>query len=152
MLKSYIDTNKYIGIIQRSTLPGAASILFAKNMNWVLMLCVYDAVLNLATVKNEYALWLILAMLHYVCQAMIFMKLLLWGACYLIKIKDGNDYKPAVWMCHGQFAYPVMPLNLTNALAMYEFYIDNNLQPYIDDFMVCYLHYTLIHLRKEKEH
>jgi hypothetical protein len=45
-----------------------------------------------------------------------------------------------------------MPSNLTNALARSQSYIDNNLHPSVNDFVVCYLHFTLIYLGKEKEH
>jgi hypothetical protein len=151
-LKAYIEANLANGFIQPSSSPAAAPILFAKKKDGGLRLCVNYCALNKATVKNRYPLPLISEMLDHVREARIFTKLDLRGAYNLIRIKEGDEYKPAFRTRYGQFEYQVMPFGLTNAPATFQSYIDDCLRPYIDDFAVCYLDDILFYSANEKEH
>jgi hypothetical protein len=151
-LKAYIEANQANGCIQRSSSPAAAPILFAKNKNGGLRLCVDYRALNLATVKNCYPLSLISDMLDRVHEGRIFTKLDLRGAYNLIRIKEGDEFKTAFRTRYGQLEYRVMPFSLTNATARFQSYIDDCLRPYLDDFAVCYLDDILIYSTNEKEH
>jgi hypothetical protein len=94
-LKGYIQKNLANGFIQRSSSPVAAPILFAKNKDGGLRLCVDYRALNAGTIKNRYPLPLISEMLDRVGGARFFTKLDLRGAYHLIRIKEGDEYKTA---------------------------------------------------------
>jgi hypothetical protein len=103
-------------------------------------------------VKNQYPLPLISQLRDRVREARIFTKLALRGVYNLIRIKEGDEYKTAFRTRYRQFEYRVMPFSLTNAPATFQSYIDDCLQPYINDFAVCFLDGILIYSTNEKDH
>jgi len=74
-LKASIETNLANEFIQRSSSPVAAPILFAKQKDGGLWLCVDYWALNNAAVKNRFPRSLITEMLDRLLGAQIFMKL-----------------------------------------------------------------------------
>jgi hypothetical protein len=151
-LKAYIEVNLANGFIQHSSSPAAAPILFAKKKDGGFRLSVDNNALNLATVKNRYPLPWISEMLDGVLEARVFTKLDLHGDINNIRIKGGDEYNTAFGMSYWQFEYWVMPFGLTNAPATFQWYIDDCLWPFIDDFVVYYLSNILIYSTNEKEH
>jgi hypothetical protein len=107
-LEAYIETNLANGFIQLSSSPAAAPILFAKQKDGRLRLCVDYSALNKATVKNRYPLPLISEMLDRLRGARIFTKLDLRNAYHLIRKKEGDQYKTGFCTRYGQFEYRVM--------------------------------------------
>jgi hypothetical protein len=151
-LKAYIKTNLANGFIQRSSLPAAAPIIFAKKKEGGLRLCVDYQALNRAMVKSRYPLPLISEMLDRLRGARIFTKLFLRNADHLIRIKEGHEYKTAFRTRYSYFEYQVMPFGLTNTPATFQAYVDDCLRPCINDFAVCYLDDILIYSTDEEEH
>jgi hypothetical protein len=151
-LKAYIEKNQASGVIQQSSSPASAPILFAKKKDGGLRLCVDYRDLDLGTVKHRYPLPLISELLDRVREARIFTKLDLRNAYHLIRIKEGDEFKTAFRTRYGQFEYQVMPFGLTNTAAKFQDYIDDCLQPYIDDFTVCYLDDILIYSTNDQGH
>jgi len=92
------------------------------------------------------------ARLDRVREARIFTKLDLRRAYIVILIKEGDEYKTAFRTRYGQFQYVAMPLGQTNAPATFQSYINDCLQPYIDNFAVCYLDDILIYSADEMKH
>ena len=91
-------------------------------------------------------------MLDHVREARIFTTLHLRVGYDFIRIKEGDEYKTAFRTCYGQFLYRVMPFGPTNAQAIFQSDINDCPQPYIDDFIVCYLDDILISSTNKKEH
>jgi len=151
-LKAYCETNLANRFIQRSASPAAAPILFTKNKDCGLRLCVDYRALNKGLVKNRYALPLISVMLDLLCGGRIFTKLDVRNAYLLNQIKEGDEYQTAFRTRYGQFECRVMPFRLINTPATFQSYIDDCLRPYIDDFAVCYLDGILIYSTNEMEH
>jgi len=149
-LKAYIEANIGNLFIQWSSSSAVAPILFAKMKNGGVRLCVNCRAFNKATVKILYPLPSIPEMPDRVREARIFMKLDLHGTYHLIQIEEGDEDKTAIRQRYGPFKYQVMPFGVTNAPAMFQSYIDHCLQPYIDNFAVCYLDDILIYSRKCK--
>jgi hypothetical protein len=151
-LKAYIDANLANKIIQRSSSPVAAPILFAKTKDGGLRLGIDYRKHNKAMVMNQSPLPLLSEMLHRVWEARIFTEVDLGGTYNLIGIKDGDESKMDFRTLYGQFEYLVMPFSLLNSPATFQPYVDDCLRPYIDDFAVCYLHVILIYLTNEQVH
>jgi len=151
-LKAYIETNLANGFIQRSSSRAAAPIVFAKKKDGGLQLCVDYRALNRATVNNRYPLPLISEMLDRLRGARIFTKLDLWNAYDLIRMKECDEYKTVFRTRYGQFENQVTPFGLTNSQATFQAYIDDCLQPSIDDFAGCYLDDILIYSTDQEEY
>jgi len=151
-LKAYIETNLANGFIQLSSSSAPALIVFAERTDGGLRLWADYRVLNTGTIKNRYPLPLISEILDRLHGARIFTKLDLHNAYHLIKIKEGDEYQTAFRTRYAQFKYRVMPFGLTNAPVTFQAYIDDCLQPYRDNFAVCYLDHILLYSTNEKEH
>jgi hypothetical protein len=104
-LKAYIDTHLASGFIKRSSSPAASPILFVKNEDGPLRLCVDYRAFNHVTVKNSYPLPLISEMFDQVRGAKVFSKLDLRSAHNLIRIREGDEYKTAFRTRYGHFEY-----------------------------------------------
>jgi len=91
-------------------------------------------------------------MLHHVRYVRKLTQLDLCGAYNLIRIDEGDEYKPSFRMCYSKFEFRVIPFGLTIAPATFQSYIEDCLQPYIHYFAVCYLDNMLIYSTNEKEH
>jgi hypothetical protein len=77
-------------------------------------------------------------------KAKWFMKLDIRGAYNLIRVDEGEEWKTAFRTRYGLFESLVMPFSLTNALAIFQNYINDILAPYMDGFCTAYLDNTLI--------
>jgi len=70
-------------------------------------------------------------------------------ASHLIWIEEGDQYKAMFRTRYGQFKYRVMPFWLINGPPTFQAHLDDCLQPYIDNFAVCYLDDILIYSTNE---
>jgi hypothetical protein len=82
----------------------------------------------------------------------IFTKLDLRNAYHLIRIKEGDEHNTGFRSQQCQFEHQVTPFGLTNTPATYEPYIDNCLQPFTDNFAVCYIEDKLIYSPDGEDH
>ena len=154
-LREYLDENLRKGFIRPSSSPAGAPILFAKNKNGSLRLCVDYRGLNAITIKNRYPLPLIPELLDRFRQAKYFTKLDLRGAYNLVRIAHGEEWKTAFRTRYGHFEYLVMPFGLANAPASFQGLINDTLRPFLDRFATAYLDDIMIYsntLEEHKEH
>jgi len=84
--------------------------------------------------------------------AKIFSKLDIQGAYNLIRMRGGEEWKPAVQTQYHHFESLVMPFGLTNATATFQAYINNAIGPFLDRFCTAYLDDILIYSENEEEH
>jgi hypothetical protein len=75
----------------------------------------------------------------------VFSKIDLRGACNLVRIRSGNEWKTTFHTKYGLLEYLVMPFGLTNAPAVFQHMINDIFQEYLDQFMVAYLDDILIY-------
>ena len=80
------------------------------------------------------------------------MKLDLWGAYNLIHIWEGDEWKTAFCTHYGSFEFWVMPFSLANAPSTFQLYINQALQPYLDEFIIVYLDDILVYSADPSEH
>lgn len=122
------------------------------NKDWGLWFGVEYQALNIETANKWCSIHLILASLNWLGNASIVSTFDHWTAYSPIWINEGDKVKITLQILYGQFELWVMHIALKNALVTFHLYIDNWLQPYIDDFGVCYIEDILIDLINEKEH
>ena len=56
------------------------------------------------------------------------------------------------WTRYGLYKYKVLPFRLTNGLAIYQWYINNVLFDYLNNFCIVYLDDIMIYFKNELEH
>src|SRR5947209_15212703 len=97
------------GKIQSSKSPAGAPILFVPKKNGKLRMCIDYRGLNNVTIKNRYPLPLMDILREQVSKAKVFCRLDLCDGYYLIRIKEGDEWKTAFRMRYRHFQYKVMP-------------------------------------------
>lgn len=111
--------------------------------------------LNDITIKDRYPLPRIDELRDRLRKAKYFTKLDLRDGYYLIRIKEGEEWK-IVWRSRfGLFEYLVMPFGLTNAPVTFQAIINDTLREYLDVFCTAYLDDILIYsetLEEYQEH
>src|SRR6266436_5036972 len=93
VLRKYQDKMIAQGKIKPSKYAAGAPILFVPKPNGKLRLCVDYRGLNNVTIKNCYALPLMNELLDRVAGARVFNKLDIRDGYYLVRIKQGDEWK-----------------------------------------------------------
>jgi len=150
-LIAYMETHVANRFIQQSPSLAAALILLAKKQDRGLRLCVDYQALNLETIMNKYPWAHILERFERLSPALIFNKLDLRNGYHLIRIAEGDGYVTAVKTLYGRFKYRVMHFSLPHTPSLFQSYIDDCMQAYIDNGAVSHHDDILIHSTDEKE-
>ncbi|MBW0482063.1 hypothetical protein O181_021778 [Austropuccinia psidii MF-1] len=119
-LRAYISENVEKGLIWPSSSLTGAPVLFVKNKNGGLCLCVDYHKLNAVTRKNKYPVPPMNQILTVVNGSSIFYKIDLCGAYKLLRIKEGDENLPAFRTKYGSYEYLVMPFGLTISPASFQ--------------------------------
>jgi len=152
VLHEYIQENLAKGFIRRSESPAGAPVLFFKNKDRSLRLCVDYRGLNKVTIPNRCPLPLISETFDRLGKAKYFTKLDMRGAYNLLRIKEGDEWKTAFRCRYGHFEYTVMPFGLMNAPGTFQAFANDVLRDYLDDFVVLYIDDILIYSDNLEEH
>ena len=115
-------------------------------------MCVDYRRLNNQSVKNAYPLPLINEMLDRIALLNIFTTLDLKDAYWLIRIKEGDEWKTAFQTRYGLFEYLVMPFGLSNAPGTFQVHVNKCFSDMLDIFVQIYLDDFLIYSANEEEH
>ena len=150
-LKTYIETNLANGFIRSFKSPAKAPFLFDKKPDDSLRLCVDYWGLNNLTIKNQYLLLLVGKSLDRLGQAQQFTQLDLISAYYRMRICKGDKWKTAFRTRYGHFEYQVMSFGLTNALIIFQSYINKILAEKLDVFVIVYLDDIPIYTQDKRE-
>jgi hypothetical protein len=73
----------------------------------------------------------------------VYQDLFTWGI-QLGAYQEGDKWKTAFCTCYGHFEYVVIPFHLTNALAVFQHFMNDVFHEYLDDFVVYYIDDILI--------
>ena len=140
------------GFIRPSTSPWGAPVLFVKNKDGKLRLCVDYRKLNRVTVKNKYPLPRIEDLFDQLNGACYFSKIDLRSGYHQLRVRDSDILKTAFHMRYGHFEFVVMPFGLTNAPATFMNMMNRIYHPYLDQFVVVFVDDILIYSKGRAEH
>ena len=152
IVEKYIKDMQEKGLIRPSTSPCGAPILFARRKDGSLRLCVDYRRLNNMTQKNVYPLPLIDDLLDKLATSKIFTSLDLKDAYWLIRIKEGDEWKTAFRTRYGLFEYLIMPFGLSNAPGAFQAHINSCFSDMIDKFLKVYMDDFLVHSKNYADH
>ncbi|KAK3517125.1 hypothetical protein QTP86_004013, partial [Hemibagrus guttatus] len=151
-MEDYIKEALSSGFIRPSTSPAAAGFFFVEKKDGELRPCIDYRGLNNVTVKFRYPLPLVPAALEQLREAKIYTKLDLKSAYYLIRIKEGDEWKIIFLTTRGHYEYRVMPYGLANAPAVFQSFINEIFRDILYKYVVAYIDDILIYSKSEEEH
>ena len=140
------------GFIRSSTSPWGARVLFVKNKDGTLRLCVDYRKLNKVTVKNKYPLPHIEDLFDQLNGACYFSKIDLRSRYHQLRVRDSYIPKTAFRTRYGHFEFVVMPFGLTNAPAAFMDLMNRIYRSYLDQFVVVFVDDILIYSKDQAEH
>jgi hypothetical protein len=148
-MKSQVNEILLAGLIQKSTSPFGAPMLFVKKKTGEFRMCVDYRALNKVTIPNRSHLPRIDDLLDRMQGAKKFSSLDLLSAYHQIRLVD-DDVKIALKIPVGLFEYKVMPFGLTNAPSIFMAAMNDVLQGL--SFVSVYLDDILIFSKIREEH
>jgi len=151
-LKEWWEENLSKRFIRASFSPAASPILFVKKTDVSLQLCVDYHGLNEGTIKNCYPLPLLQETVIWLSKAKYFTTLDIRSVYNLVRMAQGEEWKPAFQKCYRLFESLVMPFGLMNAPSDFQALISDVLCTYLDGFSTAFLEDIFIHSNTLKEH
>ena len=137
--------------IRLSTSQWGAPVLFAKNKDKTLRLCINYKQLNRVTIKNRYPLLRIDDLFDQLRGARVYSKIDLRTGYHQLRVKEANIPKIAFRTRYGHFEFTVMPFGLKNAPTAFMDLMHRVFQPYLDQFVVVFVDDILIYSQSEEE-
>ncbi len=149
-MKRQIHNLLQAGLIEKSTSPFGAPVIFAKKKDGTLRMCIDYRGLNKITVPNRYPLPRIDDLLDKLEGSSTFSSLDLLSAYHQIKLTPQDVPKTAFRTPFGHYQYRVMPFGLTNAPSVFMAAMDDILSDL--PFVAVYLDDILIFSKNREEH
>ena len=136
ILHEYIDENLSKNFIRHLKSLARVSNLFVKKKDGSLCMWVDYYGLNKVTKKNHYPLSLISRLLEQFKNTKILTKINLRGTYNFVWVKEGDEWKTTFCTTYGHFEYLVMPFGLINALAVFQYMMNDIFYEYLDLFVI----------------
>ncbi|GJY40813.1 putative reverse transcriptase domain-containing protein [Tanacetum coccineum] len=140
------------GFIRPSHSPWGAPILFMKNKDGSMRMCIDYHELNKLTVKNRYPLLRIGDLFDQLQGARYFSKIDLRFGYHQVRVHEDDIPKTAFRTRYGHFEFTVMPFGLTNASAIFMDLMNRVCKPYLDKFVIVFIDDILIYSRTKEDH
>jgi hypothetical protein len=138
--------------IRPSVSPWGARVLFVKNKNGTLRLCIDYRQLNKVTIKNKYSLPRRNDLFDQVGGAKIFSKLDLRSGYHQVRIKDQDVNKTAFQTRYRHYEFVVIPSGLTNAPTTFMCLMNNIFIQYLEKFVVAFIDDIMVYSKIDEEH
>ena len=126
--------------------------LFVKNKDGTLRLCIDNRQLNKLTVKNKYLLPRIDDLFDQLKGASIFSKIDLRSGYHQLRIKDADVHKTAFRTRYGHYEFLVMPFGLKNAPTAFMGLMNRVFRSYVDQFVIVFIDDILVYSKDRKSH
>ena len=107
--------------------------------------------LNEITIKDDDSIPLMTTLMEQIQGSNYFNKLDLKNWFNLIRVKEGNEWKPAFKIRYSLFEYKVMSFGLANTTSVFQRYVNHVLREHIDRGMVVYIDDILIYAKTKEE-
>ena len=140
------------GLIEPSTSPYAAPVLFVRKADGKLRLCCDYRRLNAITERDPYPLPLPQRLIDKLTGAKFFTKLDLRSGYHQMRVEDEDVHKTAFVTPAGLLQWRVLPFGLTNGPASFQRLMDSLFAKQSGVFLVVYLDDLLIYSRTWTEH
>ncbi|GJS08816.1 putative nucleotidyltransferase, ribonuclease H [Tanacetum coccineum] len=140
------------GFIRPSHSPWGAPVLFVKNKDGSLRMCIDYRELNKLTMKNRYPLPRIDDLFDQLQGSRYFSKIDLWSGYHQLRVHEDDIPKMAFRTRYKHFEFTVMPFGLTNAPAVFMDLMNRVCKPYLDKFIILFIDDILIYLKTKEDH
>ena len=140
------------GYICTTVSPWGTLVLFVKNKDGTLRLCIDFRQLNMYTIKNMYPLPRIDDLFDQLRREDIFLKIDLRLGYPQVRIKEEDIHKTTFRTRYGHYEFVVVPFGLTNAPIVFMFLMNDIFKNYLDNFFIVFLDDILIYSKFEEEH
>ncbi|KAH0658259.1 hypothetical protein KY289_027007 [Solanum tuberosum] len=144
-LKDLLDK----GFIQPSISPWGAPILFVRNKDGTLRMCIDYRQLNKVTIKNKYPLPRTDDLFAQLQGASYFSKIDLRSGYHQLRVRGADIPKTAFRTRYGHYECLVMSFSVTNALVAYLHLMNRVFRKYLDMFVIVFIDDILIYSRSE---
>ncbi len=151
-LQQYLKKNMWKEFIKELQSSAEYSILFILKLNESLKLCVDYRALNNIMIKNSYSLSLIAELQNRLQSVQWFMKFNIFKIFNWIWIKEEDEWKTVFHTQLEHYEYLIMSFNLINASVMFQIFVNNVLQRYLNQFIIVYLNDILVYSKTKKEY
>ncbi|KAH0712585.1 hypothetical protein KY289_008544 [Solanum tuberosum] len=140
------------GFIQPSVSPWGAPLLFVRNKDGSLRMCIDCRQLNKVTIKNKYPLPRINDLFGQLQGASCFSKIDLRSGYHQLRVRECDIPKTAFRTRYGHYEFLVMSFGLTNAPAAFMDLMNRVFKLYLDMFVIVFIDDILIYSRSEEDH
>jgi hypothetical protein len=132
--------------------PWGAPILFLKNKDGTLSLCIDFKQLNKVTIKNKYPFLRNDDIFDQLKVARIFSKIDLRSSYHQVRIKDEDISKTKFRTRYGHYEFKIVPFRLSNAPIVFMCLMNGVFKEYLDRFVIVFFDDILIYSKTEEEH
>nr|GEV81104.1 putative reverse transcriptase domain-containing protein [Tanacetum cinerariifolium] len=139
-------------VARASSSPCGAPVLFVKKKNGSFRMCIDYRVLNKLTVKNRYPLPRIDDFFDQLQGSRVYSKIDLRSGYHQLRVREEDIPKTAFRTRYGHYEFQVMSFGLTNAPVVFMDLMNRVCKPYLDRFVIVFIHDILIYTKNRKEH
>ncbi|GBG71554.1 hypothetical protein CBR_g8972 [Chara braunii] len=151
-LKRHLEELLRLGFIKPNNSPWGAPVLFARNADETLCLCINYRGLNRYMVKNNYPMPRFDELFDHLAGNRFFTKIDLRSGYHQIRAAAANQPKTAFRSRFGHYEFTVMPFGLTNTPATFKRAMNNIFKDILEQYVLIYLDDILVYSRILEEH